>query len=456
MLKKIFLISILLAVLTGVFYSLDVLALAARELEIEYPKLPGVETPTTIKTALPEYIRYFFTFSIMVAGILVFGVMVMGGIRYLTSAGAPTAMSDARDQITSGLLGAIIILASFLILNTINPQLVVPKKPPITAAITGVRLYSNSNDCGQHPIDDTKPIETLNVSQNITDLNTSGWGTGTATLIQSINFLASSDDFTVRIYDQAATKANGGYNYADTGTPQCYGKEAGCTNFNKGDCAPFSDGQRAIRFDWHIPGVYLFPQDGCQGNPKIYQASSAALSGFDNQTRSIKIIYGDCEAGGINCKDQYAAVLHEHESMMGSCQIYVQENGVCVNLSANSLPSGAVSSSTVYLKPKELPTTGGVRFWEHKNYDGDASPTPPGYWTAGSDIGDFGGFNNKATSMEIDGPYVAVLFDNQDYEGKCQVFMSSDPNFRDDPIGQCKFLGRSDCLESFKIRARRY
>ncbi len=133
--KKVFLIFIFSFILISAFNfilpedsSLEVLAAAARKLEVQYPELPGVTPPSTIKTALPEYLRYFFTFSIFIAGILVFGVMILGGVRYLTSAGAPAAMADAKDQITSGILGLIIILASFLILNTINPQLILPKK----------------------------------------------------------------------------------------------------------------------------------------------------------------------------------------------------------------------------------------------------------------------------------------------------------------------------------------
>lgn len=60
---------------------------------------------------------------------MAFGVSVLGGARHLTSAGDPTKMSDARDQIFSGILGLIILLASYLILTTINPQLVILKLP---------------------------------------------------------------------------------------------------------------------------------------------------------------------------------------------------------------------------------------------------------------------------------------------------------------------------------------
>jgi hypothetical protein len=73
---------------------------------------------------LPEYVRYVFNFVVALAGLIVFGVLVYGGVRYLTSVGSPTAQKDARDQIAAGFLGLAILLSSYLILTTINPQLV--------------------------------------------------------------------------------------------------------------------------------------------------------------------------------------------------------------------------------------------------------------------------------------------------------------------------------------------
>lgn len=47
----------------------------------------------------------------------------------MTSAGDPSKSSDARDQIFNAVLGLVIMLASWMILNTINPQLVELKEP---------------------------------------------------------------------------------------------------------------------------------------------------------------------------------------------------------------------------------------------------------------------------------------------------------------------------------------
>jgi len=102
-----------------------------RELEIKYPILPGVEIPATTETVFPVYVKYIFNLAIMIAGIVAFGALVFGGIRYLTSGGSPSTQKDASGQIAAGFFSLIILLSSYLILVTIDPQLVVFRLPEI-------------------------------------------------------------------------------------------------------------------------------------------------------------------------------------------------------------------------------------------------------------------------------------------------------------------------------------
>ena len=94
----------------------------ARELEVPIPT-PGGGFITTIP-ALPDYIVAIFQFALMAIGIICLGAFIYGGFSYLTSAGSPSAMNDAKDRIFSALLGLIILFSAWLILNTINPELV--------------------------------------------------------------------------------------------------------------------------------------------------------------------------------------------------------------------------------------------------------------------------------------------------------------------------------------------
>jgi hypothetical protein len=120
-----------------VFFLLYSACAAEKDLEVNYPEVLGTK-PTT---AIPEYVKYIFTFSILVVGLVAFGSLVLGGMRYLSSAGDPSKMRDAREQILSAVLGIIILLSSYLILYNINPYLInieitplgeieEPEKPP--------------------------------------------------------------------------------------------------------------------------------------------------------------------------------------------------------------------------------------------------------------------------------------------------------------------------------------
>ena len=115
-----------------------------RELEVEYPLIDQWRPETVEQAIFPQYIKYIFTFSIAIAGLVAFGALIYGGFRYITSAGAPTTQTEAKDQIFAGIIGLVILLSSYLILTTINPQLVLLKSPKLlrikTTEIPGVYL----------------------------------------------------------------------------------------------------------------------------------------------------------------------------------------------------------------------------------------------------------------------------------------------------------------------------
>lgn len=97
---------------------------ATRTLEVVYPEIPGVPTPKTVTTGLPEYVNYIFNLALIVIGFVILGALIYSGIIYLTSAGNPAKLSEAKSGILAGLLGGVILLSAYLIFYTINPQLV--------------------------------------------------------------------------------------------------------------------------------------------------------------------------------------------------------------------------------------------------------------------------------------------------------------------------------------------
>ncbi|MCL4405457.1 MAG: hypothetical protein M1361_00680 [Patescibacteria group bacterium] len=52
------------------------------------------------------------------------GIIVYGGILYTLSAGSESRRVDAIEWIKAAIYGLLILLASYIILNTINPALV--------------------------------------------------------------------------------------------------------------------------------------------------------------------------------------------------------------------------------------------------------------------------------------------------------------------------------------------
>lgn len=99
------------------------LSQSGRPLEISYPTVPDAPTPTTVETPLPNYVKYIFNFFIWGSGFVALLVLVIAGVQYMISAGRPEVMKDAKDRIFSALLGLAILLSSWLILTTINPDL---------------------------------------------------------------------------------------------------------------------------------------------------------------------------------------------------------------------------------------------------------------------------------------------------------------------------------------------
>lgn len=94
--------------------------------EVTWPTLPGGFTIRD-NTSLPELVKYIFNFSIMIAGLAAFFMLVFGGFRYLTSVGNAAAQKDARDIISSAIVGLLLLLASYLLLQVINPDILILK-----------------------------------------------------------------------------------------------------------------------------------------------------------------------------------------------------------------------------------------------------------------------------------------------------------------------------------------
>jgi len=85
-----------------------------------------------------EYISAVYKYAVGIVGILATVVMMFGGVLWITAGGNQERISNAKSWITASLTGLVLVLCSYLILSTVNPDLTrfkpieinVVQKPP--------------------------------------------------------------------------------------------------------------------------------------------------------------------------------------------------------------------------------------------------------------------------------------------------------------------------------------
>ena len=94
------------------------------------PNIPGL---TNVSNAGPAgWIAGFYKFALLFAGIIAFGSIVYGGFKYATSAGNASKQEEGRSWIWSALIGLLLLAAAYLILKTVNPNLVKLQNPTLS------------------------------------------------------------------------------------------------------------------------------------------------------------------------------------------------------------------------------------------------------------------------------------------------------------------------------------
>ncbi len=99
---------------------------------------------------LAPQIADFYQRALGIGGIVALGVIIFGGILYTVSAGNSSRQEDAKQWITSALMGLLLLFGSFLILNTINPELTKLKdlNLVVNEAAQGTPPPTSSNPAG--------------------------------------------------------------------------------------------------------------------------------------------------------------------------------------------------------------------------------------------------------------------------------------------------------------------
>lgn len=91
---------------------------------------------------IPSYVAALYRYGLGVGVTLAMVMVVIGGFQYMTARGNPSAIGAARGRITNAILGLLLLLGSFTLLQTINPELVTMRNI-IVPEIQRVETISN-------------------------------------------------------------------------------------------------------------------------------------------------------------------------------------------------------------------------------------------------------------------------------------------------------------------------
>lgn len=112
--------------------------------------------PIRRTTDLGVFIADLFRWSINIVGFIVFLSFFYAGFMWLWgAAGNPAKISEAKGQMWNALFGAILLFSAYVILRTINPELVSNRGSLLPALPSAVQSQSGSS--GANPLPGTNP-----------------------------------------------------------------------------------------------------------------------------------------------------------------------------------------------------------------------------------------------------------------------------------------------------------
>jgi hypothetical protein len=103
-------------------------------------KIPGYEQTSDFPTYMKQIVNFFFA----TIGILAMFMLMIGAYQYLMAAGNIAKEDSAKTTISSALSGLILGLIAYLLLYTINPDLVAFKLDALSTSTSGSSSNSSS------------------------------------------------------------------------------------------------------------------------------------------------------------------------------------------------------------------------------------------------------------------------------------------------------------------------
>gem|GEM_PF-3192575 len=87
--------------------------------------IPGVKDA---EVDISSYLKGIYNFLLSIVGIVSVVMLIIGGMKYITAAGSGGAVSSAKETIKNAILGLLLALLSYVIISTINPDVLYIKQ----------------------------------------------------------------------------------------------------------------------------------------------------------------------------------------------------------------------------------------------------------------------------------------------------------------------------------------
>jgi hypothetical protein len=319
-------------------------------LEVTYPAFPNITPPARQPVFLPDYIRYVYQFAVITSAIIAFLAVLIGGFRYITSAGNPAQTSDARNQILMALIGLIVILGSYVVLQEINPDLISLEPPnPDLSYGDGIIIYTDGT-CGQgsngypdlyEPVPDGTEYKIIKGTKSINPMDVgSFWTFEGAPYLNTIDFLKT---------DTCEGDAEPNHSFSPQNANTCI--PTGDLNNPTGNL----NNIECVRMKRNIPGVWLFSyENGNPENPepdkgiyKVFQQDWSKLpDGLRGNIRTIALV-PDKQANA-----NYGVILHQEtgsrQENKGWANLYIPQGDEVVTFTGAQLENINAQSITVF------------------------------------------------------------------------------------------------------------
>jgi len=288
-------------------------------LEVDYPNIGGYTLGP--ESYLSVYVVYVFVFLVSLVGAVGIIAIVYSGLRILMSFGNPAEIGSARSRILSCVLGIILLLFSYVILNTINPELTI-----ITSTIEplqpgGVYFRENSS---------VPPNKYIQAAENVDDTSKINLSLPVE-LYYHCGGLPSTNVL-VWLYSKENMERDGSEITASVE----------CDNF-----ITIGGSVKSFERRYEQPGVYFYQTSNCIGYASDVQKSSRDMTFYYTpHINSVRIV------NGLKKDERYGVILTQEGGGGGECTEPII-GGFPGSLGGTSTSPGAPGDSC-YEVPKDL------------------------------------------------------------------------------------------------------